>query len=207
MALLALVLDLAFLISAFGIRTAVQLRRTGDSGWRLGGAHRPAERVARLSMLAAGAALGGAVVAAFPAPPPVGGWRLLGAGVAVAAIVVVLLAQLHMGESWRIGVDPDERTEIVTSGLYRFVRNPIYSGMVAFTVGQALILPGALTAAAVVAMIAGVEVQVRIVEEQHLVATHREAYGGWAAGVGRFVPLVGRAPASPDTGSTSRARC
>jgi hypothetical protein len=40
MALLALVLDLAFLISAFGIRTVVQLRRTGDSGWRLGGAHR-----------------------------------------------------------------------------------------------------------------------------------------------------------------------
>jgi protein-S-isoprenylcysteine O-methyltransferase Ste14 len=189
---LVLLLDVTFLVAAFGIRTLVQLRRTGDAGWRLGPAHRPAERVARLLLVGAGLALGASVVAALRSPPPPAACSVLGAALSVSAIVTVLVAQLHMGDSWRIGVDPAERTLIVTTGLYRLVRNPIYTGMVAFAAGQVLLVPSGWTLVAVVAMAAGVEIQVRIVEEQHLAAVHRDAYCGWAAQVGRFVPFVGR---------------
>jgi protein-S-isoprenylcysteine O-methyltransferase Ste14 len=37
-------------------------------------------------------------------------------------------AQLDMGESWRIGVDAGEVTALVTTGVFRNVRNPIFSG-------------------------------------------------------------------------------
>jgi protein-S-isoprenylcysteine O-methyltransferase Ste14 len=36
-----------------------------------------------------------------------------------------LLAQLAMGDSWRIGVDESEKTELVTAGPFAVVRNPI----------------------------------------------------------------------------------
>jgi protein-S-isoprenylcysteine O-methyltransferase Ste14 len=34
-----------------------------------------------------------------------------------------------MGASWRIGVDPSERTDLVTGGAFALVRNPIFSAM------------------------------------------------------------------------------
>jgi protein-S-isoprenylcysteine O-methyltransferase Ste14 len=117
---------------------------------------------------------------------------LAGVVVAAAAVVFVLAAQLHMGESWRIGVDPTERTALVQTGFYRWIRNPIYTGMVVFAIGQALMIPGAWSAAAVVAMFVGVEVQVRSVEEPYLRTTHGSGYDHWAARAGRFVPVVGR---------------
>lgn len=35
---------------------------------------------------------------------------------AVAGVLAALVSQLHMGTSWRVGVDPGERTELVTTG-------------------------------------------------------------------------------------------
>lgn len=43
------------------------------------------------------------------------------------------------GSSWRIGVDPDERTELVTDGIFRFSRNPIYVFMVVAWLGFGLL--------------------------------------------------------------------
>ena len=42
----------------------------------------------------------------------------------------------------------------------------------------------------------GVEIQVRIVEEPHLDKTHGPTYRNYAHRVGRFVPAVGRLPAT-----------
>ena len=110
-----------------------------------------------------------------------GPWSLAGAAVAVAAVVLVAVAQLQMGSSWRIGVDLGERTELVRTGLYTEIRNPIYTGMVAFAVGQALLLPSGWTVAAVVAMTVGVQIQVRAVEEPYLVVAHGPAFARWAS--------------------------
>ena len=52
-----------------------------------------------------------------------------------------------MGASWRIGVDPEERTDLVRHRLYRSVRNPIFTGMVLFAAGQALLVPDAMAVA------------------------------------------------------------
>ena len=65
----------------------------------------------------------------------------VGVVVAVAGIVLTLVAQLAMGTSWRIGVDPSERTPLVTGGVFSRVRNPIFTAMVVATVGLVLIVP------------------------------------------------------------------
>lgn len=188
----ALILDLVFVLVAFGLRTWVQWRRSRDAGWRLGRPHSRAELVARVLLLTAGAALAVAAVTDRHREP--GARVVIGAGLAMAAIVLTTTAQLHMGGSWRIGLDPDERTDLVTDGLYRCIRNPIYTGMALFAGGQAVLLGGPVAWAAALAMAVGVEVQVRAVEEPYLDVVHGDGYRRWAATAGRFVPVIGRVP-------------
>ncbi|MFT3854487.1 MAG: isoprenylcysteine carboxylmethyltransferase family protein [Ilumatobacteraceae bacterium] len=186
----ATALDAVFVAVAFGLRSWLQWRRTGDAGWRLGRTHSRIEMTARALMFMAAALLVASLVGESWRTSPV--VFAAGAAAAIAAIVPVAVAQLQMGASWRIGVDPDERTELVTAGIYAHVRHPIYTGMTAFTVAQGLMLPSPWTLAAVAAMTVGAELQARAVEEPYLGATHGPRFATWARTAGRFVPRLGR---------------
>ena len=97
-----------------------------------------------------------------------------------------------MGESWRIGVDAGEVTALVTSGVFRTVRNPIFTGMIAVSVGVALMVPNAAAFAGLALLVLGLEIHVRYVEEPHLLAVHGDRYRSYASSAGRFVPRLGR---------------
>ncbi len=103
-----------------------------------------------------------------------------------------LWAQLAMGNAWRIGVDEEARTELVGRGPFRWVRNPIFSAMTVATAGLALMVPNVLSGIAVAALVVGLEIHVRLVEEPYLARVHGERYRRYAAVTGRFVPGVGR---------------
>ena len=192
----ALVLYGTGLLAAFGLRTVWQLRRTGRSGWV--GVARDAGAAARLGAALFGAALLaglvgviGPVVGAVPvmsAPPVVAAAGLL---LTVAGLVVVLVSQAQMGRSWRIGVDPGERTDLVTGGVFGWARNPVFTGMVAVQLGVAVMVPSWWSVAAVLLLVGSVQLQVRVVEEPYLRRVHGRAYRGYAARVGRFLPGVG----------------
>lgn len=193
---LALALYALYLALAFGWRTWLQLRRTGSSGFvgisragvleRLGGALLVVSIV--LGLLSPLAELTGSLALLMPARP------VLGALLYASGLALTLAAQLQMGVSWRIGVDPSEKTGLVTGGPFAFARNPIFSGMIAVALGLALLVPNALALLAVAALVAGVEIQVRLVEEPYLVKQHGDAYLSWARRTGRFAPGFGRLP-------------
>jgi len=115
----------------------------------------------------------------------------VGIGFAIAGFVTVRWAQRSMGDSLRIGVDPNERTGLVTKGIFDLVRNPIYSAMILYAAGTAALVPNAASIAALVAFVISMEYQVRRVEEPHLTNVHGDEYLSYAARVGRFVPGVG----------------
>jgi protein-S-isoprenylcysteine O-methyltransferase Ste14 len=193
---LALALLLTYGALAFGLRILIQLLRTGSTG-----VHAPS-REAGPTELAGGALLvtGIGLSAVGSRVDPAGGLEELvgarghaaGVVLAVTGILVTFGSQLAMGSAWRIGVDRGERTPLVTGGPFTLVRNPIYAGMIPFFMGIALLVPNALTVAGALVVLTALEVQTRLVEEPHLLRTHGEAYQDYAAGVGRFVPGVGR---------------
>ncbi|MER2564177.1 MAG: isoprenylcysteine carboxylmethyltransferase family protein [Myxococcaceae bacterium] len=108
--------------------------------------------------------------------------------------LLTFIAQSGMGTSWRIGVRVGDRTALVTAGLFSVVRNPIFTGMLAFAAGLVGLWPNALSVAAALALLVAVELQVRFVEEPFLRRLHSEAWVAWARRVGRFLPRVGRLP-------------
>jgi protein-S-isoprenylcysteine O-methyltransferase Ste14 len=108
----------------------------------------------------------------------------------MAGFALIVTAQWQMGISWRVGIE-QERTPLVTGGLYRLSRNPIYSGVLLVVLGVACLTPSPWTilSAGQAAMV--VALQARL-EEDHLARTHGQEFRAYAARVGRFWPGVGR---------------
>jgi protein-S-isoprenylcysteine O-methyltransferase Ste14 len=118
--------------------------------------------------------------------------RGLGVAVAVLGIVLTLVAQLSLGASWRIGIDQAERTDLVTTGVFQVVRNPIFTAVILAFLGIALMVPNPVAIAGMVLTVTGIQVQVRLAEEPYLRRVHGTAYTDYAARVGRFLPGLGR---------------
>ncbi len=112
--------------------------------------------------------------------------------IAVIGIVATVYAQVDMGDSWRIGVDPSETTTLVRTGAFGWVRNPIFTAMITFGFGITLVTPNLVALAGFVLLVVTIELQVRVVEEPYLRTVHGDAYDDYLLSVGRFVLGVGR---------------
>ncbi len=197
MPIAAVALSATWLLTALVLRVALQVRRTGDTGLRVDTAppRSPAwwatrAFVAGLAVVAAMPVLVAAGVTGAATGSPLVRWA--GLFVAMAGVVGTFAAQLGMGASWRIGVDQSERTALVTGGIFRWVRNPIFTAMIGTAGGLTLMVPTVLGAAGWCLVVAAVEAQVRLVEEPYLRAMHGDEYRSYCRSVGRFVPLLGR---------------
>jgi protein-S-isoprenylcysteine O-methyltransferase Ste14 len=122
---------------------------------------------------------------------------LLGPGAVLAALATWLVwrGQEDMAASWRIGIAPGEQTELVTGGLFRFCRNPIYLGLDVALAAFCCLLPGYFSGGLLVLGAVLLQVQARL-EEAYLLQQHGAAYAAYCARVGRFLPFTGRYPAS-----------
>lgn len=134
-------------------------------------------------------ALAWALVPAVPqalGPLPLGdGTRLVGLVLLGVATAWIAAAQVQMGLSWRIGIDPAP-TALVTTGLFRLSRNPVFVGMLGMLAGLFLALPTAPTLALLAVGLVAFPVQVRL-EEEHLLRLHGDAYDRYRAGVRRWL--------------------
>jgi protein-S-isoprenylcysteine O-methyltransferase Ste14 len=196
---LAIWMLIAFGVLTFGVRVGIQLRRTGSTGLiglREGAG--PADWLSGLLFIAGMAtAVTSVILVLGDTLEPidsldVGIVHAVGIVSATAGGLGVFAAQLGMGESWRIGVSDDQRTDLVTGGWFSICRNPIYSAMVLGWIGFALMVPTWLAFLGAVLVAVALELQVRYVEEPYLLRAHGEAYRDYASRVGRFVPGLGR---------------
>jgi protein-S-isoprenylcysteine O-methyltransferase Ste14 len=193
-----LALEIVFFVLAFGARSYVQWRRTGSTGFIRPRRGAPLVETIASSLFVVAILL----LAVGPVADLLGATRfaaldssavaVIGFVIAATGIALTIAAQLSMGDSWRIGVDPSERTELVTDGIFGTVRNPIFTAMVLAAVGLALLVPNWWSFAAVVVLVVGLELQVRRVEEPHLRSAHGASYEQYRHRTGRFVPGIGR---------------
>lgn len=184
-------------VLAFGWRSWLQYRRTGSSGVRVlrGGA---TERLAGGGLAVALVVAGSAPIlqrvnAIGPIAALSQGWiQVAGIAIATAGLVATVCAQLAMGDSWRMGVDEHEATTLVHTGVFGLVRNPIYSSMLSFGFGAALLTPNLIAWLGFILLLASIELQVRRVEEPYLLGRHGDEYRAYTARAGRFLPGIGR---------------
>ena len=109
------------------------------------------------------------------------GWLIL-----TVSFFIVVVAQMQMGGAWRIGVDSNQRQQLITHGIFRYSRNPIFLGMLVMLVGLLLLLPTAVTLTATVLGVVLIHVQVRL-EEAFLTEKYGEDYRKYQMSVRRWI--------------------
>ena len=188
-----------YLALAFVLRSVIQRRRTGSTGFKGVSGH-PGSLEWWAGILFVVALIIGALAPVLDVTDvldPIGaldgpGAHALGLVLFGLGLAATLYAQLTMGESWRVGVDESERTALVTDGPFALVRNPIFAAMIPTSLGLALMVPNVVAWAGFAALVLALEIQVRLVEEPYLRRVHGQAYASYAARTGRFAPGFGR---------------
>ena len=112
--------------------------------------------------------------------------RFTGFLVGIIGDCIFLAAVLCMKDSWRAGIPDQDRTDMVTDGIYAFSRNPAFLGFDLMYIGVLLMycnpLTGLLTAFAIVML----HLQI-LQEEKYLESVFGKSYRRYRQKVGRYL--------------------
>lgn len=126
-------------------------------------------------------------MAEYPLNPAV-----FAAGLLVAAWGLWLFRRSHieLGKNWSISLELREGHQLVTSGLYRHVRHPMYSSILLYALGQAMIVPNWIAGPAnLLAFL--VLYAVRVPSEERMMADKfGERYREYRAKTRRLIPGI-----------------
>jgi protein-S-isoprenylcysteine O-methyltransferase Ste14 len=106
------------------------------------------------------------------------------------SVALAWSAAHHLGKQWRLEAALSEDHELIQTGPYRWVRNPIYASML----GMLLATGAAYTwwpmlVGGVVAFLAGTEIRVRA-EERLLAERFQGAFADYRSRVKAYIPFV-----------------
>jgi len=127
----------------------------------------------------------------FDAPLPVlAGIAALDVALAVGSVALTLWSVRTLGRQWALAARPVEGHQLVTGGPYRYVRNPIYTGMLGMLVatGVAWSRPVALVLGVLI-FCAGTVVRIRA-EERLLRTAFGETWEAWAGRTPALLPGI-----------------
>jgi len=88
-----------------------------------------------------------------------------GIGLVHLAFLIIFIAQHNMANEWRIGIDNENKVNLITKGMFGISRNPIFLGVIIVFIGLFLIIPNIVTAVILVSGVFVIQVQVRLEEE------------------------------------------
>ncbi|MDW3197060.1 MAG: isoprenylcysteine carboxylmethyltransferase family protein [Cytophagales bacterium] len=96
------------------------------------------------------------------------------------------IGQYQMSGSWRIGIDYEETTRLVSNGLFKYSRNPIFLGVLISYLGTFLIIPNILSFSIMLVTFVTIQTQVRL-EEEYLESVQGKEYIEYKSQVRRWL--------------------
>jgi protein-S-isoprenylcysteine O-methyltransferase Ste14 len=113
---------------------------------------------------------------------------VIGVVVFASGIALAIWARVHLGRNWGMPTTQKADPELVTSGPYRFVRHPIYSGLLTGVLGTALATN--VVGLLVVGVLGAYFYYAASVEEKNLTATFPTAYPEYRARTKMLIPFI-----------------
>lgn len=113
---------------------------------------------------------------------------VIGAAVFAIGIALAIWARVSLGRNWGMPTSQKADPELVTSGPYRYVRHPIYTGILVGVLGTALATN--LVGLIVVVVLGGYFYYSATVEEKNLTATFPTTYPAYQDSTKMLIPFV-----------------
>jgi protein-S-isoprenylcysteine O-methyltransferase Ste14 len=134
--------------------------------------------------------LGPRTVAGLPPWPAVISHFASSVGMGFLALggLVSLIAALHLGSNLTPLPHPKEGATLVVTGMYRFVRHPIYLGVILMAAGFALVVQGWLTLVEALALVVFFDIKSR--REEIWLAEHFPDYAAYQQRVRKLIPFI-----------------
>ena len=116
------------------------------------------------------------------------GW--FGLVVMVAFLITFRMSHKHLGKSWSVTLEVREDHKLVTQGIYRYVRHPMYSSFWLWGIAQALLVPNWIAGFAGLASVALLYFGRVAAEEEMMRDEFGEDYVAYCARTGRIIPRL-----------------
>ena len=111
--------------------------------------------------------------------------RIVGAVLGLAGDVVFLVAAVTMRESWRAGIPYDDKTALVTTGIYTYSRNPAFVGFDLMYTGLMFMYLNVVLSVCTVLTVVALHAQI-LREEDFLRGTFGEQYIAYQKHTARY---------------------
>jgi protein-S-isoprenylcysteine O-methyltransferase Ste14 len=115
---------------------------------------------------------------------------LLGLVLMAVAGVILLVSFAGLGNSLTASPLPKQRGQLITTGLYSYVRHPIYSGLLLLSLG--VVLDAGWWPQAVVALMLFLLLRIKAQFEESLLRKTYPQYASYAAKTPMFFPRLGK---------------
>lgn len=115
-----------------------------------------------------------------------------GAGLVIMSLglITFIVAMTSMKSSWRVGIDKQTKSDLVTGGIYRYSRNPAFVGFDLMFLGLLITYPNFLTLAVAILNCASMHRLIRQ-EERHLQSVFGAEYLQYCLKTPRYILLKG----------------
>jgi protein-S-isoprenylcysteine O-methyltransferase Ste14 len=114
------------------------------------------------------------------------GISILGLIITFIGVSFFILAMIFMKTSWRAGIDKATNTILITSGLYKYSRNPAFVGMGFMFIGTAIAYANLITVVLAIVVVVGLHAQI-LQEEKHMKETFEKEYIEYAKKTPRYL--------------------
>lgn len=104
------------------------------------------------------------------------------------SLLISLMALINMKESWRVGIKTEERTELITSGIFGFTRNPYFLSYILLFIAYIFLIPNIVVLILSVLTIISIHIMI-LAEEAYLAAVHGNDYLQYKKRVARYLVL------------------
>ena len=112
----------------------------------------------------------------------------LGGGVFLASLVLRGAAQSALGSSWSPTLETDSQQQLVTSGVYRWIRHPLYTSLILWAVAQPVLLENGIAGFSGALAVAAVWF-VRVPAEERMMSERfGDAYTQYMKRTGKAIP-------------------
>jgi protein-S-isoprenylcysteine O-methyltransferase Ste14 len=108
---------------------------------------------------------------------------------AIVGVIVAVWARFTLGSNWSGSVQIKKDHQLITTGPYRFVRHPIYSGVLSLALAQVLSIANVASVMALIILTISFYIKLKL-EEEYMLSQFPNEYPAYMKRTRRIIPLL-----------------